>query len=214
MNTGLLLGDMSEELIDAETLSNITFSICESNGENPIDFSKSKAQSDAREMAEEFLRHNFDVSSDEASDMARNFVRDTFSLIWEQYADNGYSLWISLGDVNEDMGTPLNKEYRIYSVNPSGQWISAARDAWVVSDERMGVSHAFLIACGQLPDGDEETNGFGNCQEEIYTRLSDVEQKLWFSLRNLLIGQIGMSYEQTILIEKGKLLINDGIDGI
>lgn len=203
--------DADDELITQDDLDSVEFVYFESNVESVLNNHRPAHKEECVKMAIE----QFDQSSrvdtdglteDEIEDLAESFVDVVFDSVWEQVDGTGYSLWIRHTDIPEGSADHM-REFPIYIKNPVGVFCSSFRRFG--SMEGNTVSDTFLRAVGQIPEDSEETNGWSNCSDELWEEMIDIEQQLFWDIRNALLGMSDMSVEIGILIEKGQNLLEN-----
>lgn len=199
-----LSGDKAS-YVPTDELEQVSFHYYESNAESILNQHKPRHKESSIEMAVEFLDvssrvETDDMSEEDLEEFAEMFVDQAFSTVWEQVDGTGYSFWMGVKDSDDE----FKKEYPLYVKSPTGVLMSSF-DRYGDS-EATAVSEAFLKAAGQIILDTDETNGWSNCSEDLYKEMTDVEKKIWQTIRGAFIGQIDMSPELVLLLEKGKQL--------
>ena len=193
--------------IPLDLLEEVEFVVYETNVTPVLEKSKGHFREECTKQAiSQFKQIGLAEQSDkETEHLAEIFVESIFSSVWDKIDGKGYSLWIQHNSISDN--PKHTREYPIYIESPVGTFMSSFRK--FSEDDPEKVSENFLRACGQLPDDSEETNGWSNCSDELWGELSDIERNLVYDIRNALVGQLDMSVELALLMEKGKQCLED-----
>ena len=196
-----LEGDDAEPTLFNNNLEDVEFYYYETNYTPTLNDAKPQHKEACIEEAREYMQlssriQTADMTEDELEELASEFVRSVFKSVWQMIDSEGYSLWINYEG---------KYEIPIYIQSPLGMFTSASA-LGDYGDGQSAVSDSFLKAVGQLTR--EEQTEWSNCEEELFNELSETEQKLFYQVRNALVGMTDMSPELAIMIEKGKQLLD------
>lgn len=130
--------------------------------------------------------------------MAEELLDEVFGDLVGHIEEKGIGLWVTLdGDESKSMDFP------IYSRSPVGSFNSMQPSLHQVDSREP--SEEFFEAVARMVEDNEEDGGvnWGGAPEELYESMDEVEQEIYFRVRNILIDG-SITPEVGLLIEYAK----------